>query len=129
MTPKFPFDFTEMTKAFDPERVAAMFDPNQFMAAFGSSMPAGMDPGAIMQGNKRNFEAMVAANKAAAEAYRDFYEKQMAVFTEVAAGAQNHIQSLQGLQGAELAEKQAEIMSVACEQAFTIMSELAESGK
>lgn len=127
MTFKPPFDFTDMMKMFDPDSVAKMFDPRSMMSAFEPQRPKGLDFSAIMENNKRNFEAVQAANKAAAEANKDFYEKQMAVFTELMKGAAAQVKNLRSDTPEEIAEKQAEIYSAAVEQSLAIMTELADT--
>ena len=47
MTGKSPFDVSEMMKMFDPQ--------------------------AVMESNRKNYEAALTANKAVADAYKDFY--------------------------------------------------------
>jgi hypothetical protein len=71
MTPKNPFDMREMFKAFDPAEMTKMFQPEALMAMFKMPANAGSDMEMLIAANKQNFDAMTAANKAAAESYKD----------------------------------------------------------
>ncbi len=127
MTFKSPFDFNDMMKMFDPDSVARMFDPRSMMAAFEPQKPKGLDLADIMENNKRNFEAVQAANKAAAAANKDFYEKQVAIFNELMKGAAEQIKTLGSAPPEEIAQKQAQIYGAAVEQSLAIMTELADT--
>lgn len=127
MTFKPPFTFDEMMKMFEPASVAKMFDPQNMMAIFEAQKPKGLDLGAVMESNKRNFEAMQAANQAAAAANKDFYEKQMEIFKEITKGAHAQMQSLESSSGADFAEKQDQIYRAAVEKSLAIMTELADA--
>ncbi len=83
MTFKPPLDFSEMMKMFDPEQITKLFDPEQMKTAFEPPKALGVDLHAMIESNRKNFEAMLAANKSAAAGYKDFYQKQMAIFDEL----------------------------------------------
>lgn len=117
MTHKNPFDASEMMK---------MFDPANMMSAFAPKKSSGPDLSAIMESNKRNFDAMLAANQAAAAASQDFYQKQMAIFEEITKSATEKVAGLGTSSGIDAAEKQAEIYGAAVEKALAIMTELAD---
>ena len=87
MSAKPPFDFSEFMKLYDPQQVAKMFSPEHFMSAFAPLSEKGVDVQAMMDTNKRNLEAMAAANRAAAEAGKEFYERQMATFEQITGAA------------------------------------------
>ena len=127
MTFRSPFDFNDMMRMFDPDSVAKMFDPRNMMAAFEPQKPKGLDLAGIMESNRRNFEAVQAANKAAAAANKDFYEKQIAVFNELMKGAAEQIKTLGSAPPEEIAQKQAEIYGAAVEKSLAIMTELADT--
>ncbi len=127
MSFKSPFDISDMMKMFDPDSVAKMFDPRTMMAAFEPQRPKGLDLAGIMENNKRNFEAVQSANKAAAEANKDFYEKQIAIFNELMKGAAQQVKNLGSEPPEDIAQKQAEIYGAAVEQSLEIMTELADT--
>lgn len=84
---KNPHDPTEFFKAFDPEAIQKMFDPQNMLAAFQQGSES-FDISKLTEMNKQQVEAMAEANRAAAESYRDMMAKQMAVFQDVIAPAQ-----------------------------------------
>ena len=129
MTFKPPLDFSEMMKMFDPEQITKLFDPEQMKTAFEPPKALGVDLHAMIESNRKNFEAMLAANKSAAAGYKDFYQKQMAIFDELTKCAKEHIESLGTAPGPDFSQRQAEIYRVAVEKALTIMAELANAAQ
>ena len=129
MTFKPPLDFSEMMKMFDPERITKLFDPEQMKRAFEPPKARGFDLQAMIESNRSNFEAMLAANKSAAAGYKDFYQKQMAIFDELMKSAKEHIESLDTAPDLGAAQKHAEIYRVAVEKALAIMTELATAAQ
>lgn len=76
-------------------------DPMQMMEAmqksFASMMPGAQtrpafDPAALMESQKKNMDALMAANTAAAEAYQALYKKQLEVFESTVAEAQKSVE-------------------------------------
>ena len=116
----FPFDAEKISEMFKSQDMTKMFE--------GFKMP-GFDMGALVESQKKNMEALVAANRAAAAGYQDFYKKQMAIFEETMQGAQAHIGSMGESMGADAAGKQTELYRTAFEKALANMTELAEAAK
>lgn len=111
---------------FDPDRMAEMFKANDMTKMFeGMKMP-GFDPQVVMESQRKNFEALVAANQAAMAGYQDLYRKQVQIFEETMATAQSQMGSMGD--GAD-AQKQAEVYKTAFEKALANMTELAETAK
>lgn len=129
MSNKPAFDPSEMMSLFSPDKVARLFDPTQLGQMFDPRKMPGLDPQSLMQSNQRNIEAMLAANQAAADAYKGFYEKQMEVYKEVMDEAAKHAQSLKADSVADLPAKQKEIYEAAVQKALAIMTELAATTK
>ncbi len=129
MSNKSPFDIAEMMKMFAPDQIAKMFDPKQMGAAFDPAKFKGFDLDKAIKSNQRNYEAMVAANKAAADAYKTFYETQMGVYKDVMAGAGKHAEALQAKSVPDLQKKQAEIYNDAVAKSMAIMTDLAAATK
>ena len=129
MTFKPPLDFSEMMKMFDPDRVTKLFDPEQMKAAFEPPKTPGIDLDAVFESNTKNFKAVMAANQAAAAGYKNFYQKQMAVFEELMKSAKEHIESLDTAPGPDAGQRQAEIYRVAMEKALAIMAEFANAAE
>ncbi|HEX9857575.1 MAG TPA: phasin family protein [Paracoccaceae bacterium] len=126
MTSKNPFDFNEMMKAFDPEAIAKMFDPKAMFAMFQPKDAPALNLQDIIQSNQRNFDAMIAANAAAAAAYRDLLERQMQIFEEMTASARQQLEAAANAGPEALGEKAA-AYGAAVEQALDLMRQLAEN--
>lgn len=123
---KNPFDISELFKSFDPEAMSKMFDPNNLMAAFkdaGKDMP---DMSSVFDTNKRQFEAMAEANKAAAASYKDMVGKQMEIFQDVIKPAQD---LMTGASDPSSNQAAGDAMSNAVEQALGIMQQMAETAQ
>ena len=82
-----PYDYSQMFRMFDPEQVQKAFDPNRMFAMFEPAKSPAFDMSGVFEMNRKNFEAMVEANKAAAAAYKDLLEKQMEVFQQMTQAA------------------------------------------
>lgn len=122
------FDMTEMFKMYDPEAIAQMFDPQKLFAQM-PGMAGGMDMDGLFRKNQASYEAMVEANKAAAETYKDMLEKQMEVFTRLTAEAQGMADRMASPADSDAAQKNAEIYAEATEKAFALMQEMAEAAQ
>lgn len=116
----FPFDAEKMADMFKMPDMNKMFE--------GFKMP-GFDATAMMDTQKKNMEALIAANQAAMAGYQDFFKKQMAIFEETMAAAQAQMSNLGDSMGPDGAAKQAELYKVAFEKALANMTELAEAAK
>lgn len=114
---------------FDAEKMSEMFKvPDMAKMMEGMKMP-GFDAQVMMEAQKKNVEALMAANKAAAAGYQDFFKKQMAIFEETMSAAQSQMGSMDGAMSPDAAGKQAELMKAAMEKALANMTELAEAAK
>jgi hypothetical protein len=118
-----------MFKMYDPEKIARLFDPQQFFAQMPALQSAGMDAEKLIERNKASYEAMVAANQAAAETYRDMLEKQMDIFHRLTAAAQDAAQNVQPPVDSGAASKNAEVYAEAAQKAFDLMREMAEAAQ
>jgi phasin family protein len=119
--PMFPFDLEKMGEMFKMPDMSKMFSEFKMDGMF--------DNNAIMESQKKNMEALVAANQAAMAGYQDFFKKQMAIFEETMSAAQAQIGSMGENMGPDSAGKQAEVYKVAMEKALANMTELAEAAK
>lgn len=115
--------------AFDADKLSEMFKAPDLNKLFEGMKVPGFDMTALMDTQKKNVEALVAANRAAAAGYQDFYKKQMAIFEETMSGAQAQIASMGENLGPDSAAKQADLYKVAFEKALANMTELAEAAK
>lgn len=116
----FPFDAEKMSEMFKMPDMTKMFD--------GMKMP-GLDMQSMMDSQKKNMEALVAANQAAMAGYQDFMKKQMAIFEETMTSAQAQVANMGDAMGPDGAAKQAELYKVAFEKALANMTDLAEAAK
>ncbi len=129
MSSKNPFDFSEMFAMFNPEKVAEMFNPAKLSASLDPKQFQSVDFNALLETNKRNYESMIAANKAAASIYKAFYEKQMSIYTEVMGQAAAQIQELQNTGAPDFEKRRSEIYDQAVKRSLQIMTEFATATK
>lgn len=129
MVPKNPYDFSDMFRMFDPSNVAGVFDPTRMFAMFEPKRSPDFDLTGVIEMNRRNFEAMINANKAAAEAYKDLLEKQMEVFGQLTAAAREHVAWVDETAGAEAMNRKTEAYGEAVEKALVLMRRLAETAR
>lgn len=84
----------------------------------------------LMATQKKNMDALMEANRAAAAAYQDLFKKQVAVFEETMAEARKHVGSFDmAKMTPDGASQQAEIVKVAFEKALSNMRMLAEAAQ
>ena len=81
------------TYSFDVEKMTEFFKQNDFTKQFAGMKMPGFDGEAMMAAQKKNMDALVEANKAAAAGYQDLFKKQVAIFEETMAEAQKHMKS------------------------------------
>lgn len=129
MSTKSPFDYSAFSKMFDPEEVKKYFDPTKMFAHFETPKAPQLDLSDVFETNRKNFEAMVEANKAAAAAYHDLMEKQMEVFGQITGAARDHVAWLEETAGPEALSKKTEAYGEAVEKALTLMKGLAENAR
>jgi hypothetical protein len=129
MTPKNPFDMREMFKAFDPAEMTKMFQPEALMAMFKMPANAGSDMEMLIAANKQNFDAMTAANKAAAESYKDMLSRQVEIFETLTAPAREKLSGL-GV-GADQGQMKAAVdaMNEAVQKSLKFMEELGDAAR
>ena len=85
--------FDPKTFSFDPEKLTEFFKQNDFTKHLTQMRVPGVDPEALMTAQKKNMDALVEANKAAAAGYQDLFKRQMSIFEETMAEAQAHLKS------------------------------------
>ncbi len=119
--------FEKNAFTFDPEKMMEFFRQNDFTKAFGDMKLPGIDGDALMAAQKKNMDALVEANKAAAAGYQDLFKKQMAIFEETLSQAQSQMKEAEMKLDAKVAATQAEFAKAAFEKAIKNMKELAET--
>jgi phasin family protein len=116
--------------SFEPEKFAELFKSADMTKFFEQAKLPMFDFEALMATQKKNMDALVEANKAAAAGYQDLFKKQISIYEETMAAAQEQLSELKMDQlSPEGASRQADLMKVAFEKAVANMTELAEAAK
>ena len=122
--------FDPKTFSFDPEKMTEFFKQNDFTKHLTQMRMPGVDPEALMTAQKKNMDALVEANKAAAAGYQDLFKRQMSIFEETMAEAQAHLKSFDATKiDPDRARAQAELAKAAFEKALANMQALAEGAQ
>jgi phasin family protein len=122
--------FDPKTFSFDAEKMAEFFRNNDFTKALSNMKLPEFDTDAVMAAQKKNMDALVEANKAAAAGYQDLFKKQVAIFEETMAEAHKHMKSLDaGSLDPDRAKAQGELAKAAFDKALGNMQALAESAQ
>ncbi len=115
---------------FDPEQIAAFFKENDFTKALTDMKMPNMDADSLMAAQKKNMDAFVEANKAAAAGYQDLFTKQLEVFEATLAEAKKQIGDFDIMKAdADVANERGEVAKAAFEKALANMKELAEGAQ
>jgi phasin family protein len=87
----------------------------------------GLDTSALMESQKKNFEALVKANQKAAEGYQNMMRRQAEIMTETMQAIQESVADLmKANDGKDLPKKQTELVEKTIARALTHMKDLAE---
>ena len=87
----------------------------------------GIDTNALMESQKKNFDALVKANQKAAEGYQQMMVRQGEIMTETMGAIQESVADLmKANDGKDLPKKQAELIEKTIARALKHMKELAE---
>ena len=118
------------TFSFDVEKMTEFFKQNDFTKHLSGLKMPGIDTEALMQAQKKNMDALVEANKAAAAGYQDLFKKQMSIFEETMAEAQKQMKGFDATKlDADKAKAQGALAKAAFEKALANMQALAESAQ
>ena len=116
--------------SFDVEKRTEFFKQNDFTKQLSQLRMPGVDPEAMMSAQKKNMDALVEANKAAAAGYQDLFKRQMAIFEETMTEAQAQLKSFDATKiDPDSAKAQAELAKAAFEKALANMQALAEGAQ
>lgn len=105
------------------------FNPEEIMKLFGSmKMPNAEHLQTLAEAQKRNLEAMVAANRLAMEGAQAVARRNLEIMQQSMAEMAQSMQGMVALDGnpAQKAQQQAEAMKTAYERAVTNMKELSD---
>lgn len=117
-----PFDFTKVMGDFDPSKVM-----NQFTKAFGEYQMPSVDVNSMMEGQRKNVEALIAANKVALEGIQALMTRQSEMLQQSMDQASVALKDVQAADTPQAAvDKQGELIKEAFEKALANMRELAE---
>lgn len=120
--PFFNFDVTKMMADFDPSKMA-----DEFTKMAGNYKMPSFDVEAVMASQRKNIEALTAANKAAAEGMQQVSARQAQILQETLDEASKTFADFSKAGNTtDAASKQAELYKVAFEKALANMSELAD---
>lgn len=122
--------FNSDNNPFDPAKMVEMMKSADFTKMFDFSQFKGLDQSAMFDAQKKNMDALVAAQQAAAAGYQDLFQKQVTIFQATIAAAQEQIAEL-GNAGSptDAAAKQAELTKKAYETALANVNELTEAAQ
>lgn len=118
------------TFPFDVEQMMDFFKGNDFIKAFATPKMPDFDTDALLAAQKKNMDALVEANKAAAVGYQELHSKQVELFEATLAEAQKQIAAFDpSKMDADAAKAQGEVAKAAFEKALTNMTALAEGAQ
>lgn len=109
--------------------MSSSFNPDEMLKIFGSlKMPSLPDFQALAESQKRNLDALTAANRLAMEGAQAVARRNMEIMQQVVGEMSQAVQSLTAADGSpqDRATKQAEIMKTAYEHAVANIQEIAE---
>lgn len=121
-------DYTKFP--FSPEAMQDFFKQNDFTKYFKDMDFKGMDAEALMVAQKKNMDALMEANMAAAAGFQALFKQQLSIFEQTMSEARDQMKSMEtGKIDGENAKLQAEIMKTAFEKALANMKALAETAQ
>ena len=121
--------FDPKSYPFNADQLAQFFKANDFTKAFATPKMPEVDTDAILAAQKKNMDALVEANKAAAAGYQDLFEKQVKVFEDTLAEAQKKIAEFDATKMDTDPAAQTEVAKAAFEKALANMTALAEGAQ
>ncbi|AHK80547.1 hypothetical protein M911_00900 [Ectothiorhodospira haloalkaliphila] len=119
---KNPFDMSEMMKLFDPNRY--MEQMNQMLKQY--QMPQ-MDTKALMEAQRKNVEAMVAANRTLFESTEALMKRQSELVKEAMEEVNKNTEKLSRSEAGDLPSHQVELIGAMYERMSANMREISES--
>lgn len=118
-----PFGFTKMWTEFDPTKLLG-----EFAKAFGAYEAGGVDVNAILESQRKNVEALNAANQRALEGVQAIANRQREILEQTMNEASAALKTLSTAGSPQDATaKQAELLKTAFEKALANMRELADT--
>jgi phasin family protein len=117
-----PYDFASIMASFDPTKFA-----EEMTKAFQFPTMPHVDTEALIESQRKNIEALAAANQVAAEGMQAIYARQVQIMQQTMEEAQAVAEQFKdATDPRDAAAKQAEVAKIAYEKALSNMRELAE---
>ena len=117
-----PFDFSIFFRSFDPQAVF-----KQLQSGFTAYQIPNLDTSALMESQKKNVDALIAANQAAITGTQELLRQQGEMLQQALTDATEAANSLAGTSDPKvLAEKQMELVQAAFEKALANSTKLSE---
>lgn len=125
----------KQSSSYDPYgfmKMMAEFDPTKFMGemakAMGVSQAGGVDVNAIVESQRKNVDALNAANRRALEGFQAAVSREQEILRQMMDETASAVKELSTTASPqEATAKQAELLKVAFEKALSNMRELAET--
>lgn len=115
---------------FDPAQMSEFFKSYDMSKFFPTQGAAQVSPTELMDAQKKNMDALIAANQKAAEGYKVLFEKQIKVFEDTMAEARKNAEGFDASKlSPETAQVQADYAKAAFEKALKNMTVLAEEAQ
>jgi len=112
---------------FDLSKMAEMFDASEFSKMFDMPELGAMNGNALFDGQRKNVDAMIQAQKVASAGYQSMFEKQVSMMQDLINGMQGQIADLSKAPSAtDAATQQVELVKKSYEDAMANLNELAE---
>ncbi len=105
---------------FDAEKMAELLNSSHFTKGFSDDLSGNSQ--ALAEAQKKNMEALIQDNKAAAASYQNLFEKQIALFEKTMAETKTRMENSLNNEGADTAK-------TAFEQAFQQMGDMANTAQ
>ena len=122
--------FNADNNPFDPAKMTEMMKSADFTKMFDLSQFKGRDQSALFDAQKKNMDALVAAQQAAAAGYQDLFQKQVTIFQDTISAAQAQVAELSASGSpTDAAAKQADLSKKAYETALANVNELTEAAQ
>ena len=117
---------------FDPEKIQEFFrlgeDVARAASEFATLDPKSVDPARLYEAQRSNMEALLEANRSAAQAYEDLFRRQVEVLRATAERVQARFEAVREDPAAAMdPEKQAAETQAALAEAARQLTELAEA--
>jgi len=112
---------------FDLSKIAKMMDGSDFSNMFQMPEMGAVDGASLMDGQRKNVEALMKAQQVAASGFQSMVEKQFAMMQDAVSGMQGQMADLSKAPSAtDVATQQVELAKKAYEDALANLNELAE---